>query len=184
MPQESILAGVSLAFFSGDKLLGGPQAGIIVGDKTLVDAASSHPLARAVRIGKVGIAALSATLMHYVKEEATETIPVWQMISRSTEYLGSTADRWVASIGHGSEVVDGLSTIGGGSLPGEVLASRLVRLDATDTGGPDALAQRLRHGSVSVLARIEKNRVLLDPRTVLPRQEEELLSAVVEALDP
>ncbi len=184
MPQESVAAGVSLSFFSGDKLLGGPQAGIIVGDDALVKSVSSHPLARAVRIDKAGIAALSATLMHYVKEEATGEIPIWRMISRSADDVGSTADRWAASIGHGADVVDGLSTIGGGSLPGEVLGSRLVRLGPTGgTGGPDALAQRLRRGTNPVVARIDDDSVLLDPRTVLPNQEDDLLKTVSEALD-
>ena len=184
MPQESVAAGVSLSFFSGDKLLGGPQAGIIVGDDALVSAVSSHPLARAVRIDKAGISALSATLMHYIKEEAAREIPVWRMISRTTDDIGSTADGWAESIGHGCDVVDGLSTIGGGSLPGEVLNSRLVRLGPTGgTGGPDALAQRLRRGATPVVARIEDDSVLLDPRTVLPDQEDDLLKTVSEALD-
>ena len=184
MPQESVAAGVSLSFFSGDKLLGGPQAGIIVGDDALVSTVSSHPLARAVRIDKAGIAALSATLMHYIKEEATSEIPIWRMISRSADDIGSAADRWAASIGHGADVVDGLSTIGGGSLPGEVLGSRLVRLGPTGgTVGPDALAQRLRRGKKPVVARIEDDSVLLDPRTVLPDQEADLLKTVSEALD-
>ena len=184
MPQESVAAGVSLSFFSGDKLLGGPQAGIIVGDDALVKRVSSHPLARAVRIDKAGIAALSATLMHYIKEEATREIPIWRMISRPAGDIGSTADRWAASIGHGADVVDGLSTIGGGSLPGEVLGSRLVRLGPTGgTGGPDALAQRLRRGTTPVVARIEDDSVLLDPRTVLPDQGDDLLKTVSEALD-
>jgi L-seryl-tRNA(Ser) seleniumtransferase len=184
MPQESVAAGVSLSFFSGDKLLGGPQAGIIVGDDALVSTVSSHPLARAVRIDKAGIAALSATLMHYIKEEATGKIPIWRMISRTADDIGATADRWAASIGHGADVVDGLSTIGGGSLPGEVLGSRLVRLGPPGgTGGPDALAQRLRRGKKPVVARIEDDSVLLDPRTVLPDQEADLLKTVSEALD-
>ena len=184
MPQESVAAGVSLSFFSGDKLLGGPQAGIIVGDEALVKTVSSHPLARAVRIDKAGIAALSATLMHYIKEEATGEIPIWRMISRSTDDIGSTAERWAASIGHGADVVDGLSTIGGGSLPGEVLGSRLVRLGPTGgTGGPDALAQRLRRGATPIVARIGDDSVLLDPRTVLPDQEDDLLRTISEALD-
>ena len=184
MPQESVAAGVSLSFFSGDKLLGGPQAGIIVGDDALVSTVSSHPLARAVRIDKAGIAALSATLMHYIKEEATGKIPIWRMISRTADDIGAPADRWAASIGHGADVVDGLSTIGGGSLPGEVLGSRLVRLAPPGgTGGPDALAQRLRRGKKPVVARIEDDSVLLDPRTVLPDQEADLLKTVSEALD-
>jgi L-seryl-tRNA(Ser) seleniumtransferase len=106
------------------------------------------------------------------------------MISRSTDDIGSTAERWAASIGHGADVVDGLSTIGGGSLPGEVLGSRLVRLGPTGgTGGPDALAQRLRRGATPIVARIGDDSVLLDPRTVLPDQEDDLLRTISEALD-
>ena len=184
MPQESVVAGVSLAFFSGDKLMGGPQAGIIIGDEALVTDVSIHPLARAVRIDKAGLSALSATLMHYIKEEATDEIPVWRMISRTIDDIGSTADRWAESIGQGCDVVDGLSTIGGGSLPGEVLNSRLVRLISTGrTGGPDYLAQRLWSGANPVLGRIEDDSVLLDPRTVLPGQEDTLLKTVSQALN-
>jgi L-seryl-tRNA(Ser) seleniumtransferase len=122
--------------------------------------------------------------MHYIKEEATSEIPVWRMISRTTDDIGSTADRWTESIGQGCDVVDGLSTIGGGSLPGEVLNSRLVRLDSTGrTGGPDALAQKLRSGATPVLGRIEDDSLLLDPRTVLPGEEDALLKTVSHALD-
>ena len=106
------------------------------------------------------------------------------MISRTTSDIGSTADRWAESIGQGCDVVDGLSTIGGGSLPGEVLNSRLVRLGSTGrTGGPDAHAQRLRSGANPVLGRIEDDSVLLDPRTVLPGQDDALLKTVSHALN-
>ena len=180
MPQESMAAGASLAFFSGDKLLGGPQAGIIVGDASLIGQVSKYPLARAVRIDKLSMAALGATLLHYVREEATERVPVWRMISEAPGDLESRAEAWTASLKRASSVVSGHSTIGGGSLPGEVLPTSLLSLDAGD--GAEALASRLRRGSPPVVGRIEDDRVLLDPRTVLPEQDESLLQVVGEAL--
>jgi L-seryl-tRNA(Ser) seleniumtransferase len=119
MPQDSIKAGVSLGFFSGDKLLGGPQAGIIVGRKDLVSVVSRHPLARAVRIDKLSMAALSATLMHYIREEATKKVPIWRMIAMSCDELEARANRWKVELGDQASVARGLSTIGGGSLPGD-----------------------------------------------------------------
>jgi L-seryl-tRNA(Ser) seleniumtransferase len=183
MPQESIAAGVSLALFSGDKLLGGPQAGVIAGKAALVELAARHPMARAVRIDKLSIAALSATLIHYIKEEAVEKVPVWRMIAESAKHLEERARRWSAAIGDGSSVVGGLSTVGGGSLPGETLSTWLVALDCTGRpGGAEGLAGRMRHGHPPVVGRIEEERVLLDPRTVLPEQEAVLLEAVRDAL--
>ena len=183
MPQESIAAGAGLAFFSGDKLLGGPQAGIIVGNTGLVDALSKHPLARAVRIDKLSIAALAATLLHYIRDEATREVPVWQMLAQSEEELGVRAGAWQAALGGKASAVEGLSTIGGGSLPGEVLPTTLVRLEPDgDAGGAEGLAGRLRQGDPPVVARIEDERVLLDPRTVLPAEDEALLKVVSKAL--
>ena len=183
MPQESIEAGVSLAFFSGDKLLGGPQAGIIVGDEELVARVSRHPLARAVRIDKLSMAALAATLLHYIRGEATDKIPIWRMIAESEEDLAARTAGWTAALGGGQTVVDGFSTIGGGSLPGEVLPTSLVNLDGSVApGGAEGLSQKLRRGSPPVLGRIEGERVLLDPRTVLPEQEDALLQVVGKAL--
>jgi L-seryl-tRNA(Ser) seleniumtransferase len=179
MPQESVAAGVSLAFFSGDKLLGGPQAGVIVGEPELVGLVSRHPLARAVRIDKLSLAALSATLLHYVRDEATQKIPIWRMVSEPTEDLKSRANRWKKYLGPRSSVVKGLSTIGGGSLPGETLPTSLLSLGA---GGAEALAARLRRGEPPVIGRIEDERVLLDPRTVLPEQDDALLKVVGRAL--
>ena len=178
MPQESVAAGVPLAFFSGDKLLGGPQAGIIAGDAELVALVSKHPLARAVRIDKLSIAALTATLVHYVKEEATERVPVWRMLSASAESLEARARRWAKTLGAGCSVGPGRSAIGGGSLPDETLPTSLVRLDA---GGATGLAAALRAADPPVVARIENDCVVLDPRTVLPDEEEALLSAVGSA---
>ena len=183
MPQESVAAGVSLAFFSGDKLLGGPQAGVIVGGPEMVGVASRHPLARAVRIDKLSLAALSATLLHYVSDEATEKIPIWRMVSQSPESLETRANRWKERLGPRSSIVEGLSTIGGGSLPGETLPTSLVRLEALGrTGGAEALAARLRRDDPHVIGRIEEEHVLLDPRTVLPEQEEALLGVAERAL--
>jgi L-seryl-tRNA(Ser) seleniumtransferase len=183
MPQESIAAGVSLAFFSGDKLLGGPQAGIIAGDPDLVREVSRHPMARAVRIDKLSMAALSATLLHYVSDEATQKVPIWRMIAEPPAALEARANKWKESLGQPCEVVDGLSTIGGGSLPGEVLPTSLLSLEATGLpGGADALATRLRRGAPPIVSRIEDERVLLDPRTVLPEQDDALLATVSAAL--
>ena len=184
MPQESVNAGVTLAFFSGDKLLGGPQSGMIVGDEKMVDTVSRHPLARAVRIDKLSMAALSATLLHYIKDEATKEVPVWRMIAESEKSLKTRASKWAASLGIYAAVASGFSTIGGGSLPGEVLPTSLVALETGEaSGGADGLAQRLRSGSPPVMGRIEDERVLLDPRTVLPEQEEALLRVVSQALE-
>ena len=183
MPQQSTAAGVGLGFFSGDKLLGGPQAGIIVGKKDLVGVIGRHPLARAVRIDKLSMAALAATLLHYIREEATEKIPVWRMLAMSGEELRIRALRWSESLGEGTSVVQGLSTIGGGSLPGETLPSWPLSLNTGDAvGGADALARRLRQSNPPVIGRVEGERVLLDPRTVLPEEEDSFLQAVRQAL--
>ncbi|HWR65677.1 MAG TPA: L-seryl-tRNA(Sec) selenium transferase, partial [Bellilinea sp.] len=170
--QESLSAGADLVCFSGDKLLGGPQAGIIVGSKTLVQKLKKHPLARAVRADKLCLAALSATLLHYLKDEALEKIPVWRMISLSAESLRQRAESWQKTIGQG-QLVAGLSTVGGGSLPEETLPTTLLVLDLPK---PNELLARLRCGTPPVIARIENNRVAVDPRTVLPDQEELLLA--------
>ena len=183
MPQQSIGAGVGLGFFSGDKLLGGPQAGIIVGKEDLVAAIGAHPLARAVRIDKLSMAALAPTLLHYVREEATEKVPVWRMLAVSGEELGFRARRWSESLGEGTSVVQSLSTIGGGSLPGETLPSWPLSVDTGDAiGGAEALARRLRQGSPPVIGRVEGEKVFLDPRTVLPEEEDSFLQAVRLAL--
>ena len=183
MPQESVRAGVGLGFFSGDKLLGGPQSGVVVGSHDLVGAVSRHPLARAVRIDKLSMAALAATLLHYVREEATEKIPIWRMMAASGEELEATACGWRDRLGPRASVAPALSTIGGGSLPTETLPSWVLSLDVEGIhGGAEALATWLREGDPPVIGRIEEERVLLDPRTVLPEEGEPLLSALREAI--
>ena len=180
-PQESIAAGVDLAFFSGDKLLGGPQAGIIVGRADPVAQLAGHPLARAIRPDKLCLAALKATLLHYVKGE-TEKIPVWHMMSLSAEVLERRAQRLQAEIGARASVVPGYSTVGGGSLPGETLTTRVVALRCADLPcGVEGIAQRLREADPPVLGRIEDDQVLLDLRTVFPEEEGLLVQAVRRA---
>jgi L-seryl-tRNA(Ser) seleniumtransferase len=178
MVQESVAAGAALVCFSGDKLLGGPQAGIIVGQARYVDPLKRHPLARALRADKLCLVGLQATLLHYLKEEATEHVPVWRMIATSTSRIEKRARAWRRTLrgdGIPAEIVEGESTVGGGSLPGETLPTKLVALPVAH---PDRLAAALRAANPPVVARIEEDRVVLDPRTVLPEQERELLCAV------
>lgn len=183
MPQESIRAGADLAFFSGDKLLGGPQAGIVIGKKQWVRLLARHPLARAVRIDKVSLAGLATTLLHYLKGEAVAKIPIWQMIARPLATLEQQALAWQEAIGPSARVEKGESTIGGGSLPGETLPTWLVSLSPEGIpGGAKGLARRLRQQTPPIIARIQGERVVLDPRTVLPAEEEALLRAVRTAL--
>jgi L-seryl-tRNA(Ser) seleniumtransferase len=180
-PQESITAGADLVLFSGDKLLGGPQAGIIVGRTELVHDLRRHPLARALRLDKATIAALNATLHHYVKRDVADAVPVWRMIATPPEALRARARRWVRAIGREAAAVEGRSMIGGGSLPEERLPTWLVALRPAD-GAVDALARRLRTGPQAVVGRIEHDVHLLDPRTVQPDEDRPLLAAVRAAL--
>ena len=169
MVQESVVAGAHMICFSGDKLLGGPQAGIIVGQTQFIAPLKQHPLARALRIDKLDLAALSATLIHYLKGEATQKIPVWRMISLSLadiEHQATELARHLQSVGFNTEVLDGQSTIGGGSLPGETLPTKLVALTVDK---PDAFLTKLRSGEPPVVARIENDHVVFDPRTVNDR---------------
>ena len=178
--QDSARAGADLAFFSGDKLLGGPQAGIIVGKKVLVDKLKRHPLARAVRMDKLCLAALGATLLHYLRGEAEVKVPVWRMIAAPVSEMEERAGRWAAVIPGKAGVCDGLSMIGGGSLPGECLPTRLLSI--TPPGSAQSLAEALRRQRPPIVARIEKEAVLLDPRTVLPEQDTLLEKGLASAL--
>jgi L-seryl-tRNA(Ser) seleniumtransferase len=173
MVQDSVAAGTDLVCFSGDKLLGGPQAGIIVGHGSLVAALRKHPLMRAIRPDKLTLASLGATLVHYIKGEAEREVPVWRMLAASTDSLQMRA-RAVA--GHlAAEIVQTRSAVGGGSLPGQTQASWAVALRADNA---DGLAAALRRASPPVISRIEERQVLLDLRTVLPEQDTTLERAV------
>lgn len=178
---ESIAAGVDLVCFSGDKLLGGPQAGILVGRKAIIDQLKRHPLARALRADKLCLAALCATLDHYRRGEATRKIPVWQMISRPLDDLRATAERWRESLrAHAPDlaVIDGKSTVGG-SLPGATLPTALL---AVRVSAPDEFTARLRQLKTPIIARITDGRVLFDPRTVLAGQEPDVLNGLKSVL--
>jgi L-seryl-tRNA(Ser) seleniumtransferase len=169
--QESLAAGADLVCFSGDKLLGGPQAGILVGRADLLARIKKHPLARAVRADKLCLAALTATLLHYLKDEAEREIPIWRMISATPEQLKARAKYWAAKIGQG-DVLASESTVGGGSLPGESLPTWVLALKVKST---DKFSEKLRQERPPVISRTENDRILLDPRTVLPEQDESLL---------
>ncbi|HEX9840534.1 MAG TPA: L-seryl-tRNA(Sec) selenium transferase [Anaerolineales bacterium] len=176
--RESLAAGVDLVCFSGDKLLGGPQAGIILGKKELIDKIKRHPLARAVRADKTCLAAISATLLHYLKDEAEREIPIWRMISLTPDQLKVRAEAWRDTVGQG-EVIQSESTVGGGSLPEESLPSFVLALKVKS---PDKFLRKLREENPPIIARTENNKVLLDPRTVLPEQEELLLRSLKKEL--
>jgi L-seryl-tRNA(Ser) seleniumtransferase len=182
MVQQSIALGVGLAFFSGDKLLGGPQAGIIVGKKQLVDKLKRHPLARAVRIDKIRLAGLVATLIHYLKDEAVSKIPVWRMISAPLEEIERRAGLWAQALDGLAPVIDGESMIGGGSLPGGTLPTRLLALGGQGKRKhkdlAQTVAQRLRCQEPPIVGRISGNLLLLDPRSVLPEEDETVLQAL------
>lgn len=169
--QESLAADVDVVCFSGDKLLGGPQAGIIIGRKELIDKIKKHPLARAVRADKTCLAGVSATLLHYLKDEAEREIPILKMMSLTPYQLKGRVESWVRELAQG-EIVEGQSTVGGGSLPGESFPTFLLSLIVDS---PDKFLKRLRAQNPPIIARTANDKILLDPRTVLREQESALL---------
>ena len=182
-PQESIAAGADLCFFSGDKLLGGPQAGIVIGRKTYIEKLSDHPLARAFRIDKMNLAALTATLIHYLKEEAQNKIPVWQMISAELDDLRTRAHSISTKIPssdlYSVKVIGTRSTIGGGSLPGETMDSVGIQLTVNN---PEEFALKVRTGNSPVIPRIEDDAVIFDLRTVLQNDDDTLIASIAYSL--
>jgi len=185
--QESLQAGVDIVCFSGDKLLGGPQAGIIIGKANLIAKIKKHPLARAVRADKACLAGLSATLLHYLKDEAEREVPILKMMSLTLEQVRGRAEAWAAELGLGlapsnveALVVAGESTVGGGSLPGESMPTMLLSLEVRSA---EKFLRSLRRNDPPLIARTENDKVLLDPRTVLPEQEAVLLAALKNLLN-
>jgi len=171
--QSSIAAGVDLVCFSGDKLLGGPQAGIIVGRTALVDQLRTHPLMRALRADKITFAILEATLAEYAAGRAAKTIPVQRMLHASPDEIESRAQALAQALaGNGWRVamLTGASAVGGGSAPGLELPTVLLAIDR-DGETPDHLERWLRSLDPPVIARIEHDRVVLDLRTVMPAQD-------------
>jgi L-seryl-tRNA(Ser) seleniumtransferase len=181
--QDSLQSGADLVACSGDKLLGGPQAGLLLGRAALVDRVMKHPLARAVRVDKLTLAALIATLDLYVTQSVA-SLPIWNMLGASSASLAVRARAWQSRLterGVAVEVALAESAVGGGSLPGERLPTTVLAITPRRGGAADLL-RRLREHEPPVIGRIVEERVLLDPRTVLPDEDEVLLSAVLAAL--
>jgi L-seryl-tRNA(Ser) seleniumtransferase len=187
--KHSIDSGVALVLFSGDKLLGGPQAGIIAGKKDLVERVRRHPLFRALRVDKLTIAALETTLNAYLRS-AWEEIPAQRMIRVTAQQLQLRAEQFLERLrpllppdGIEIEIADGFSLAGGGSTPSQALPARIIRI-ASGRCTAAKLEQRLRRpaSGISVIARVEEDHVLLDLRTVFPEQEQQLADALAAAL--
>jgi L-seryl-tRNA(Ser) seleniumtransferase len=185
-PQESIAAGVDVVCFSGDKLLGGPQAGIIVGRAQVIAQLAKHPLMRALRIDKMTLAALEATLRHYQRGEAETHIPIWRMIAARPQQLTNRAERWATrlrELGIAARTQQGKTTVGGGSLPGETLPTTLLALEAAHIPIElEAIALRLRQRPTPIIGRILRDTLLLDPRTVQEEQDSEVVRGLEETL--
>jgi L-seryl-tRNA(Ser) seleniumtransferase len=181
-PRTSLAAGVDLVLFSGDKLLGGPQAGIIAGGADLIGTIRRHPLMRAMRVDKLTYAALEATLQEYVAGRAAETVPAMRMLSTDVEEIRRRArdvvDRLDGKVR--GELADGVSTLGGGSAPGSTLPTVLIAATHADASASQ-LESLLRHSDPHVIGRIQDDRVMLDLRTVPPEQDDRLL-AILNAL--
>src|SRR5437899_2057914 len=185
--RESVEAGFSLVLFSGDKMLGGPQAGIIAGKKELVQKVRRHPLFRALRVDKLTIAAIEATLRAYLRGAWNE-IPALRMMQMSLEEISQRTDELYralsAKIADGDaeiEIADGRSLVGGGSTPAQSLPTKVLRIASARHSAND-LGLRLRTGASTVIARIEDNRLMIDLRTVFPEQEAALAEALAWAL--
>jgi L-seryl-tRNA(Ser) seleniumtransferase len=182
--QAQVRAGADLVCFSGDKLLGGPQAGLVVGRAAAVERVRRHPLLRALRLDKVTLAGLAATLAHYERGEALAELPIWRAIARPLAELEAAARGWLEALGPaapGARVRPSTSAVGGGTLPGETLPTAVLAVPA---GDPDALLARLRRADPPVVARIEEGEVLLDPRTVQPGEDAAVVAALRGALAP
>jgi L-seryl-tRNA(Ser) seleniumtransferase len=179
-PTERLAAGADLVAFSGDKLVGGPQAGLVVGRSDLIARMRRDPLARAMRPDKVTMVGVALTLGLYRAGRATRDIPVWRMIATPVAELRARAADLVAALVDDDtvDVVELSSTIGGGSLPGETLASAGI---AVGTGAATRLLGALRRGDPPVIARIEDDRVVIDLRTVDPDTLDELARAIERA---
>ncbi len=185
--QDSIAAGADLVTFSGDKMLGGPQAGIIVGKKEPLSLIRKNQLSRALRIDKFTVAALEATLRLYLDpERAVNEIPVWRMLTVTKEELLRRAERMVDKLtdrlaGGSVEVVKGISRVGGGALPTAELPTFLAALEPPEGESPSSLVTKLRRGRPPVIARLQQDRILFDPRTIREEEEEDLIEALVRS---
>jgi L-seryl-tRNA(Ser) seleniumtransferase len=182
MPSERLAAGSDIVTFSGDKLVGGPQAGLVVGRADLIARIRKDPLARAMRPDKATLAGVAATLALYQAGRAETAIPVWRMIAASPQTVRERAERLVADLSPtaGASIVELRSTVGGGSLPGETLPSWGVALAARSA---NRIVAALRRGNPCVLARVEGGRVVLDLRTVREDWLDSLPDAIEAAIE-
>jgi L-seryl-tRNA(Ser) seleniumtransferase len=179
--ERSLTAGAAIVCCSGDKLLGGPQAGLLLGSEEAVAPARNHPLARALRIDKLSLAALEATLALYRDPAQIRTaVPVLAMLDAAADVLGARAERLRDRIGPQAELIWASAKVGGGALPVTELEGPAVALEVTLA--PAELAARLRAADPPVIARIHDGRVVLDPRTLTDDQLELVVSAISEAL--
>ncbi|MCB9894820.1 MAG: L-seryl-tRNA(Sec) selenium transferase [Planctomycetes bacterium] len=181
---DLVATGADLVCFSGDKLFGGPQAGLIVGRKDLVDRVKKNAMFRMMRCDKVTLSLLEHTLKLYLDpKQVIESVPTLHAIARDADEIKRKA-RAIASklkkAGIEAEITDSTSQIGGGSTPGEELPTTVIAIRKLG-GSPDAAARRLRLGTPSVFCRIENDALVFDPRTLLPGQENELVSAITAA---
>ena len=180
---RTITAGAGIVMFSGDKLLGGPQAGIVAGAETLVSRIRTHPLMRALRVDKLTYAALEATLEEYAAGRAASTIPVAAMLAMPLEEIERRARALASSLrGVTAVVIDGDSTIGGGSAPGSVIPTRLVAVTHPSLSAAQ-LEQQLRRHSTPIIARIVEDRVVFDLRTVAPDEDRAIVDAMRAAAE-
>lgn len=178
--QDSLAAGADLVLFSGDKLLGGPQSGIIAGRSDLVERLRQHPLARALRVDKLTLAALDATLRSYRDGTEGRDIPVWRMLGSNPAAIKRRARKWAAAAGVAGSVVASKSMVGGGSLPGEGVPTWCA---AFAFPHPDGIANALRQLDPAIVGRVEDGLLLLDPRTVDPK-DDGFIAASLRALTP
>jgi len=179
---ESLVAGVDVVTYSGDKLLGGPQAGILSGKPEIITRMRSNALFRALRVDKLTYAALEATLLAYVRQDY-DAVPALRMMRASAEEIGARAQAMARDLPatYRAEIADGESVIGGGAAPGATLKTRLLII-ALEGVSADELATRLRHADPPVIARVEEDRVLLDLRTVFPEQDTVILQTLRSAM--
>ncbi len=178
---DSLRTGIDVVTYSGDKLLGGPQAGILSGRTSLIARMRSNSLFRALRVDKLTYAALGTTLLAYVKHDL-EAIPTLKMMSLSRSEIGARAAALVESLRSGArkmqiEIIDGESVVGGGAAPSSVLPTRLLALTREGLSADELLA-RLRNSDPPIIARVEEGRVLIDLRTVFPEQDLVVADAV------
>jgi L-seryl-tRNA(Ser) seleniumtransferase len=182
-PRDSLNSGVSLVCFSGDKLLGGPQAGILAGTKNLVERIRGNPLFRALRVDKLTLSVLESTLISHLSETTTEDVPLMQMLHQPTASIGARAQAIANQLklpdSVDLQIIDGQSMIGGGCTPDHVIPTRLLAFSGSDLS-LSKLEERLRTGSPPIACRLENDCLLLDLRTVFPQDDKQVFEALQE----